>query len=717
MKIFANNIFKHRRIVFIFILAIFIPSLIAAYLSLSTFPKRREAIKKLLESNLYISGDAALKSIEGALLESEQEALKSENFINLIQSKKVSQTILSSPEFSQDFVRQLFLLDADFTIVFPETGSENTSGIQWGKEILNSRFAQSFNKAEYFEFNQKDYSRAAKLYKESVLSAQSNQYRAIAMEGLGHCLLSSEKYAEADKIYNELLKDYGQFRNKAGHPYGIIALFQLYEIAREKKEEEKSLGILMNLYKQIRDGIWVINQSSYDFYISEIESILSKKLTKEKSPEIQKSYTDLQKQQSFYGQTLLFADFLRRKVIPGIKEKSSLLRGEGRTAQDRFPGTVEADLFLISYTIMPNFQSERTFYGGYEWNLNSLRNKVIPKILEDLSKDSGLDFKIVNEKDQNIKSVTDGLTSGESLVLSFRMFPLPWKLLVSHPEIKALEKTARREIFFYGFLLTIIVVLMLFGAIMIARDISRESETNRLKTEFVNNISHELKTPLTLIRLYGETLQRKENLTDEEKKESYEIITKESERLSHLINNVLDFSRIEMGRKEFDLKKGYLQDVIRDTLESYRYHLEKKGFVINKDIAEDLPEMNFDGEAIASVLINLLSNAMKFSPKEKEVTVKLFRDNVNAVLQVADKGIGISQKEIPKIFERFYQSDNKVSSETRGSGLGLTLVKNIIEAHKGRIEVESEPGKGSTFSVILPLTYIEKDPLPNLPPG
>jgi len=158
-----------------------------------------------------------------------------------------------------------------------------------------------------------------------------------------------------------------------------------------------------------------------------------------------------------------------------------------------------------------------------------------------------------------------------------------------------------------------------------------------------------------------------------------------------------------MGRKEFNLNKGYLQDVIRDTLESYRYHLEKKGFAIHKDIAEDLPEMSFDGEAIASVLVNLLSNAMKFSPSEKEVEVKLFRDNGNAVLQVADKGTGISQKEIPKIFERFYQSENRVASEARGSGLGLTLVKHIIEAHRGTIEVESEIGKGSVFTVRIPL--------------
>jgi signal transduction histidine kinase len=704
MKVFTHGIFTHRRIIIIFLLAIFIPSLIAAYLSLSTFPKRREAIKKLLESNLWISGEAALKSIEGTLQEHEQRTLKPENFVSQIRSGNTNQTDSNFFIASEDTAGQIFLLDSDFKIVFPETGNENTSGIQWEKEIRNSQFSQSFIKAESFEFSKKDYLRAAELYKECVLSAPSKQNRAMALEGLGHCLLSSGNYAEADKIYNELSQDYKQFQNKAGHPYGIIAMFQLYEIAWGEKKEEKSLRILLNLYKQIRDGVWVINQSSYDFYISEIESILNKKLKEGRLAEIQKAYTDIQDQKSRYGQTLLFADFLRRNAIPGIKEKLSLYEAGDKIQTGRFLDEFGNNLSLVSYAVMPNFRSEQTFYGGFCQDLDLLKNQIIPKILEDMTKDSGLNFKIIDESDKNITAGKEELISGESLALTFRTFPLPWKLLVSHPEIKALEKSAQREILFYGILLTVIVALMLLGAVLIARDISRESETNRLKTEFVNNISHELKTPLTLIRLYGETLQRKENLTYKEKKDCYEIITKESERLSHLINNVLDFSRIEMGRKEFNFTKGNLQDVIRETLESYRYHLEKKGFAIHSDISDGLPEMNFDGEAIASVLINLLSNAMKFSPKEKEVTVKLFRDNGNAVLQVTDKGIGISQKEIPKIFQRFYQAENNVASEARGSGLGLTLVKNIIEAHGGTIEVESEVGKGSSFTVRIPLS-------------
>jgi len=706
VKLFSNRIFTYRKIIIIFLLAIFIPSLIAAYLSLSTFPKRREAVKKLLESNLWISGETALKSIEESLLECEQKALSSENFMRLMQSKKADQISFGYLLSSEDSVGQLFLLDADFKIVIPETVNENVFDIQWRKDIQNSQFAQFFQTAELFEFARKDYNKAVELYKKCTSYTNSNQYRAIALEGLGRCLLSSERYDEAEKVFNELSKNYGQLQNKAGHHFGIVAMFQLYEIALKKKEEESSLSILLNLYGQISNGVWLINQPSYDFYMDEIGSILKSKLGEGKFPEIQKSYSDIQKLEPPYRQTLLFIDFLQRNAIPGIKEKLSQYRAKDEILPERFLDEFEYNLFLVSYSMLPDFQSGQTFYGGFRWDLNLLRNRINTKILKDILKDSGMDYKIIDEKDQSIASGNDALTSAESLVLTFREFPLPWKLLVSNPELKAIEKTANREIFFYGILLSVIVVLMLLGAVLIARDISRESETTRLKTEFVNNISHELKTPLTLIRLYGETLQRKENLSNEEKKDCYEIITKESERLSHLINNVLDFSRIEMGRKEFNLKKGYLQDVIRDTLESYRYHLEKKGFVIRKNISEDVPEMNFDGEAIASALINLLSNAMKFSPKEKEVSVKLFRDNMNIVLQVADKGIGISQKEIPKIFERFYQSENSIISEARGSGLGLTLVKNIIEAHGGTIEVESEVGKGSVFTVRIPLDGI-----------
>jgi signal transduction histidine kinase len=708
MRIFSQGILARRKIAFIFLLAILLPSLIIGYLSFSTFAQRRESVRRLLESNLWISGESALKSIEDALLKHEKEALNPENFTRLTELKETNQTLSDYSKLSKETAGQLFLLNPEYQIIIPKTGKEEISIFPGEKSAQDSEFAQALKQAESLEFSGKNYSRAAESYRKCYSLAPTNQHKALALEALGRCLLSSKKYAEAYKVYSDLSAKYGQFLNKAGHPYGILAAFQLYEIERRRKREENSLEMLFALYGKIRNGAWPITLPTFDFFLVEIESILDDKFTEGRFSEIRESYLALQKQQSSYLESLLFSDFLKREAIPKIKEKLTLSRMGGEAQPGRLLAAQREEVCLVSYSVLPNFQPEKTFYGGYCWDLSSLKEEIFPNILENLTKDTGLSLQVIDERGRNILTGKEELTSKDSLSLSYRQFPFPWKLLVSQPAFSDLELTAHRENFLYGVLLTFIVALMLMGAFLIVRDISRETETTRLKTEFVHNISHELKTPLTLIRLYGETLQRKEDLKKDERKEAYEIITKESERLSHLINNVLDFSRIEMGRKEFDFKKGGLAQIVRDTLESYRYHLERKGFSIQNEIASDLPEMNFDGEAIASVLVNLLSNAMKFSPKIKEVTVKLFKDDGNAVLQVADRGIGISPKDISRIFNRFYRVKNEIVSEAGGSGLGLTLVKHIAEAHGGRIKVESEPGKGSVFSVIFPISGSKK---------
>lgn len=704
MKILTQEILAKRKIVVVFLLAILLPSLVVGYLSLSTFAKRRETVKQILESNLWISGEAALKSIEGVLLEYENEALRPDHFRRLIQSNEMSQGPSNQSLYPKNIRGDLFLLDENYQIIIPKTEREQASILSLDKNAQDSEFIDAFKRAEYLEFSQKDYSRAADAYQKCASVAPSKNHKALALEGQGRCLFSSKKFDEAQNIYKELSTKYGQLQNKAGHPYGVSASFQMYEIERHQKKEKRSLEILLDLYEKIRNGNWLVNLPVYDFFISEIESILDEECRGGKFPQIQESHKAFQKQPSSYLESLLFTDFLKREAVPRIKEKIALTRMSDEAYRDRFPVIQNDELYFISYSVLPRFQSKKTYYGGFCWDLDSLKKRVFPKVLEDLREETGLHLRIVDEDGKNILTGKEQSIPKDSLRLSYRQFPFPWKLLISQPAFNELAQTARRENFFYGTLLAFIVALMLLGAFLIVRDISRESETTRLKTEFVNNISHELKTPLTLIRLYGETLQLKEKLSNEEKKECYEIITKESERLSHLINNVLDFSRIEMGRKEFDFKKGNLAQVVRDTLESYRYHLEKKGFVIHEEIASDLPEMIFDGESIASVFINLLSNAMKFSKETKEVTVKLYRDNGNAVLQVKDKGIGISPKEISRIFKRFYRSKDEIVSETRGSGLGLTLVKHITDAHKGKIKVQSEPGKGSTFSIILPIS-------------
>src|SRR5581483_11822904 len=252
-------------------------------------------------------------------------------------------------------------------------------------------------------------------------------------------------------------------------------------------------------------------------------------------------------------------------------------------------------------------------------------------------------------------------------------------------------------------ILSVLSLLMAGGIVLTYRNVNKEMALARLKSDFVSNVSHELRTPLALIRLYAETLEMG-RLTNKEKfEEYYRIIRKESERLTALINNILDFSRIEAGRKEYDFRDTDIAELVRNTLESYRYQIEQNGFAFQENIADDVPPVKVDREAIARSLLNLVNNALKYSQKDKFLNVNLYRENGSVKLEVVDHGIGIPKSEQHKIFEKFYRVGDPLVHTTKGSGLGLSLVRHIVHAHGGDVSVESAPGQGSKFTIVLPV--------------
>jgi signal transduction histidine kinase len=246
-------------------------------------------------------------------------------------------------------------------------------------------------------------------------------------------------------------------------------------------------------------------------------------------------------------------------------------------------------------------------------------------------------------------------------------------------------------------------LLMGGGLLFTYRNVARNLALAKLKSDFVSNVSHELRTPLALIRLYAETLELGRLSNPEKRQEYYEIIRKESERLSSLINNILDFSRIESGKKEYSFRETDVADLVRSTLESYRFEIEQNGFQFEQRIDSDLPQVWVDREAIARSLLNLVNNAVKYSATDKYLGVYLYRHDGGVNLEVVDHGIGIPAKEQPKIFEQFYRVGDPLVHNTKGSGLGLSLVRHIVQAHGGKVEVESAPGEGSKFIITLPL--------------
>ena len=244
------------------------------------------------------------------------------------------------------------------------------------------------------------------------------------------------------------------------------------------------------------------------------------------------------------------------------------------------------------------------------------------------------------------------------------------------------------------------------GIFMTYRNVSKEMALARLKSDFVSNVSHELRTPLSLIRLYAETLEMGRVTTQSKYQEYYCIIRKESERLSALINNILDFSRIEAGRKEYDFRETNMRELVHNTLDSYRYQIEQQGFIYEEKI-DEVPPLRVDREAMARSLVNLVNNALKYSQDRKYIGVNLYRENGSVKLEVIDHGIGIPRHEQHKIFEKFYRVGEPLVHNTKGSGLGLSLVRHIVEAHGGEVMVDSTPGQGSKFTIMLPVMLAE----------
>jgi two-component system phosphate regulon sensor histidine kinase PhoR len=231
-----------------------------------------------------------------------------------------------------------------------------------------------------------------------------------------------------------------------------------------------------------------------------------------------------------------------------------------------------------------------------------------------------------------------------------------------------------------------------------------ERRANQQKSDFIANVSHELKTPLSLIRMFGELLATGKHKGENSPREYAEIITREAERLSHLIDNVLDFARIERGKASYDFTEGHLADVVERALDVCRYRVEKERMRLQTEIEPDLPPIRMDENAMTLVLLNLIDNAVKYAAEGKEVDVRLSRTPGGVMLSVRDRGPGIPIEDQARIFERFYKVDRaRVRGESGGTGLGLAIARHIVEQHGGRIRVESTQGAGSTFSFSIPI--------------
>ena len=359
----------------------------------------------------------------------------------------------------------------------------------------------------------------------------------------------------------------------------------------------------------------------------------------------------------------------------------------------------ESDLISFLFKLDRNINKPDMQFAGIILNVPGFITDILLPKTNDMEQRFALS---IIYKSQIFEADTSSSVEEEKNAVKEAVWLLPDTYLQIRLRGETVQELARRRVNQNLFLIGLLDFIVIFAGWFLYRNIKKEMELAEMKSSFVSNVSHELRTPLSLIRMFAETLELGRVRTEEKKNEYYKIIGQETERLTHLINNILNFSKMEAGRKEYHFQKFDLIQMINTVLDSYQFHLENNGFKIEKSLPGNRLLLNGDREALSEAFINLLDNAVKYSENDKTINVNAGSTDGSLFFEVKDHGIGISQEDQKKIFDKFYRVSHGLVHNKKGTGLGLTLVKKIVEAHKGKIIVESQLGIGSLFRVVLP---------------
>jgi signal transduction histidine kinase len=329
-----------------------------------------------------------------------------------------------------------------------------------------------------------------------------------------------------------------------------------------------------------------------------------------------------------------------------------------------------------------------------------LEKQVWPRVLKSL--DAEIHVSRIAAEDQPVYSGPEE-PSAFLGAASLKDGGLSWTIEVMPRDAEGFFAAMNRTTNLYFAMLSMVVVLLAAGGYVIARTVRRELEVARMKSEFVSAVSHEFRSPLTGIRQLGEMLARDRVAGEDKRHQYYDLILHESERLTRLVENALDFARMEEGRKPWHFQALDTSAWLNGIADEFRWTAERQGYTLETSIPENLPPVHGDREALSTAVRNLLDNACKYSPQSKTVWMNAESLRGGVRVDVRDRGMGISAQDRKQIFEKFYRG-REVAQRVKGAGLGLSLVQHIVAAHHGTIAVDSSEGEGSTFSIHLPGT-------------
>jgi signal transduction histidine kinase/tetratricopeptide (TPR) repeat protein len=651
-----------HRLPAVFVICLLLPGVTLAVLGLRALRQQRQLADQQIRENIE-----ATAARVGADLEREFRQWQDS-------VKQIAASRLDDPDDWPEKVRLVLRAPGNAVVLSTSGGNLQAyppqqllynPGLPEERQQYDPPSSSSLRQAENLELRQKDYANAIRIYT-TLLKTATPQSCPFYLQRVARCYRTDGRLDEALEAYRKLAELEPVRVGPA--PTDLIADFEICSLMAERGDAAQLAVRALEFYRDLIESRWRLGKQAFSYDMETAEAWLR---NNSNPPE-------------------------RMKDLEQLKEKKLALTeaAEALIEHPRHALPTSHGSCLAFWTSEP--------FTALVLSPGFLESGWVPRIFE-ATKEKGLLFNVSSSDGELLFGSSASGAQPFEVVRTLQMNSRTWHLQMWPQDPGAVYAGLKRTQNFYLAVLVVMTALLGFGGYITIRTVKREIEVARMRADFVSTVSHEFRSPLAGILQLGEMLLD-DRVKDEVKKHGYyRMIVQESKRLGSLVENLLDFSRMEEGRKEYNFAPLNTARWLRELADAFRQEAAAHEFTLEADIPAALPEVTGDAEALTCAVHNLLDNAVKYSPGARIVRLGAGSANGQFSISVQDCGIGISEPDRRRIFEKFYRVDGRLSRKVKGVGLGLSLVKHIVTAHGGDVECASCPGEGSTFTIHLPI--------------
>jgi signal transduction histidine kinase len=696
---------QHKKFLATFFLVVFLPSIILAYFGIRAIHNERYKLQQLsLEQQRGFV--RALKAEVQSVVERETAGLRelSTSRAMIDRDYRSFNDLVSRRLQEKSVLGQIVVWNRDGLVWFPGLVAQPPVAPAPDVPAEWKRFQPDLTKAENSEFRHRNFTEAISLYGEILHRSKDETVKAWIKSRIARCEVKQKNFEMAAQTYLSIIEEFPDLVTESGRPLEIVSRMERLDALRADRNFGSFFLELIQTLRHLERNFWSISGDQVAQYAVMLLQMMDEVLmdnASERAPDnFESSVEDIRSSLNQKLEIWRLADAVRKNLLPGIRNKTAESASENLGIQKNILELEEKEVLVLLVPVDRRNSGYAEQFLGSLLRIGDLKESLDSRIAGNIP--PGISILIRSSLTKRILYGPEKSAGQMPAFMDYfpENFP-PWKVEVFQGEDVGGGIALYRNIFFWTILALLLIVF--FGSGLIIRTLVQEVNLLNLKTDFIASVSHEFKTPLTAMGAILERLLGDEVRDPKKIREYYSILSHDSNRLKRLVKNVLDFTKIEDGKREYKLEAVDIGQLVRQEVDSFQKEAELAGFRVETRIDDDIPPLLADDEALRQALHNILDNAAKFSAREKNIDVAVTCSQHDVEIAVEDRGVGIPESEQKKVFEKFYRGSQASSVSPTGTGLGLTLVKHIMDAHGGQVAITSRPGKGTRVGLIFPL--------------